>query len=195
MKPLKEWNFEVYLALIIGISLALGAGIQGIVGVRSDAELTSRVLPIAVSTYGDELFTLYEMDDLYDGRSFTEDPYLQSWGYGNLAATTYVGGRDRTELLHSIVSLGDRTWLRVEINNNSGLPLTNVSLTPLPPAGITAVPDLFAQPLLQRGELRRVLPDWCLPSHTAWAVFPGRKLMPAKTRVFIDMLEAALRTP
>ncbi len=33
MKPLKEWNFEVYLALIIGISLALGAGIQGIVGV------------------------------------------------------------------------------------------------------------------------------------------------------------------
>ncbi|MBG0771702.1 MAG: hypothetical protein H0S82_08330 [Anaerolineaceae bacterium] len=33
MKPLKEWNFEVYLALIIGISLALGAGIQGVVGV------------------------------------------------------------------------------------------------------------------------------------------------------------------
>lgn len=119
--------------------------IQGIVGVRSDAELTSRVLPVAVSTYGDELFTLYEMDDLYDGRSFTEDPYLQSWGYGNLAATTYVGGRDRTELLHSLVSLGDRTWLRVEINNNSGLPLTNVSLTPLAPAGITAVP-VFTDP-------------------------------------------------
>ncbi|MEO0003624.1 MAG: hypothetical protein RLZZ22_1316 [Pseudomonadota bacterium] len=58
--------------------------------------------------------------------------------------------------------------------------------------GIAAVPDLFARPMLQRGELRRVLPDWCLPPHTAWAVFPGRKLMPAKTRVFIDMLQAAL---
>ena len=33
MKPLKEWNFEVYLGIIIGISLALGAGIQGVVGV------------------------------------------------------------------------------------------------------------------------------------------------------------------
>ncbi len=33
MKPLKEWNFEVYLALIVGLSLALGAGIQGLVGV------------------------------------------------------------------------------------------------------------------------------------------------------------------
>lgn len=59
-------------------------------------------------------------------------------------------------------------------------------------AGIAAVPDYFAQPGVLRGELRRVLPDWCMPSHTAWVVFPGRRLMPAKTRAFIDMLEAAL---
>lgn len=59
-------------------------------------------------------------------------------------------------------------------------------------AGIAAVPDFFARPFLHRGELRRVLPGWCLPSHPAWVVFPGRKLMPAKTRVFIDMLQAAL---
>lgn len=59
-------------------------------------------------------------------------------------------------------------------------------------AGIAAVPDYFAAPSVRRGELRRVMPDWCLPSHTAWAVFPGRRLMPAKTRAFIDMLEAAL---
>lgn len=59
-------------------------------------------------------------------------------------------------------------------------------------AGIAAVPDYFAAPSVRRGELRRVLPDWCMPAHTAWAVFPGRRLMPAKTRAFIDMLEAAL---
>jgi DNA-binding transcriptional LysR family regulator len=59
-------------------------------------------------------------------------------------------------------------------------------------AGIAAVPDFFAQPFLHRGELRRVLPGWRLPSHTAWVVFPGRKLMPAKTRVFIEMLQSAL---
>ena len=45
-------------------------------------------------------------------------------------------------------------------------------------AGIAAVPDYFAAPSVRRGELRRVLPDWCMPSHTAWAVFPGRRLMP-----------------
>ena len=62
-------------------------------------------------------------------------------------------------------------------------------------AGIAAVPDYFAEPCVRRGELRRVLPEWALPSHTAWAVFPGRRLMPAKTRAFIDMLEAALESP
>jgi DNA-binding transcriptional LysR family regulator len=59
-------------------------------------------------------------------------------------------------------------------------------------AGIAAVADYFAAPSVRRGELRRVLPDWCMPAHTAWAVFPGRRLMPAKTRAFIDMLETAL---
>ena len=59
-------------------------------------------------------------------------------------------------------------------------------------AGIAAVPDYFAAPHVRRGELTRVLPDWRTPSHSAWLVFPGRRLMPAKTRAFIDMIEAAL---
>ena len=59
-------------------------------------------------------------------------------------------------------------------------------------AGIAAVPEHFASPDVRQGRLRRVLPHWCLPSDTAWAVFPGRKLMPAKTRVFIDMLLVAM---
>lgn len=56
-------------------------------------------------------------------------------------------------------------------------------------AGIVAVPDHYAQPYVDGGELVAVLPDWRLPPVTAWAVFPGRRLMPAKTRVFIDLLE------
>ena len=58
--------------------------------------------------------------------------------------------------------------------------------------GIAAVPDCFAAPSVRSGELRRVLPNWHLPSHPAWAVFPGRRLMPAKTRAFLDMLQTAL---
>ncbi len=57
-------------------------------------------------------------------------------------------------------------------------------------AGIAAVPDDFAVSFVRSGVLRRVLPDWRLPSPVVSAVFPGRKLMPAKSRVFIDMLRA-----
>lgn len=59
-------------------------------------------------------------------------------------------------------------------------------------AGITAVPDCYAARDVEQGSLRRVLPAWAVPAQTAWAVFPGRRLMPAKTRIFIDMLEVAL---
>jgi DNA-binding transcriptional LysR family regulator len=45
---------------------------------------------------------------------------------------------------------------------------------------------------VRRGDLRRVLPGWCLPPHTVWALFPGRRLLPAKVRAFVDMLAGAL---
>jgi DNA-binding transcriptional LysR family regulator len=59
-------------------------------------------------------------------------------------------------------------------------------------AGLTAVSDHFATSYVQSGELVRVLPDWCLAPVLCSAVFPGRRLMPAKTRVFLDALTAML---
>ena len=56
-------------------------------------------------------------------------------------------------------------------------------------AGIAASSDLFAELHVAKGELVRVLPEWSLPEVTGWAVFPGRRLMPAKTRAFLDMME------
>jgi DNA-binding transcriptional LysR family regulator len=56
-------------------------------------------------------------------------------------------------------------------------------------SGIAASSDLFAEASEENGELVRVLPEWSLPEVTGWAVFPGRRLMPAKTRAFLDMME------
>ena len=56
--------------------------------------------------------------------------------------------------------------------------------------GITMITDHFAEKLVRSGELEQVLTDWATPSVTAWAVFPGRRLMPARTRVFLDALQA-----
>ncbi len=62
-------------------------------------------------------------------------------------------------------------------------------------AGITILSDHFAEPYLRSGELVQVLADWRLPTATAWAVFPGRRLMPARTRVFLDALLAEFSGP
>jgi DNA-binding transcriptional LysR family regulator len=62
-------------------------------------------------------------------------------------------------------------------------------------AGITVAIDPIALPYLERGELVQVLPDWRLPAISAWAVFPGRRLMPARTRVFLDALAAKFTGP
>jgi DNA-binding transcriptional LysR family regulator len=55
------------------------------------------------------------------------------------------------------------------------------------------VSDFYVESHVQRGELQRVLPQWCLEPTAAWAVFPGRRLLPARTRVFIDAVVAALK--
>ena len=55
--------------------------------------------------------------------------------------------------------------------------------------GIAGTSNVYAAAYVARGDLVRVLPEWDLPSVTGWAVFPGRRLMPAKTRAFLDLLE------
>ncbi len=62
-------------------------------------------------------------------------------------------------------------------------------------AGITMQSEHGAESYLRSGELVRVLPDWQLPKTAAWAVFPGRRLMPARTRVFLDALQAEFEGP
>jgi DNA-binding transcriptional LysR family regulator len=57
-------------------------------------------------------------------------------------------------------------------------------------AGIAIVHDPFALPRVERGELVHVLPEWSTPPTIASAVFPGRRLMPAHARAFVDALVA-----
>lgn len=56
--------------------------------------------------------------------------------------------------------------------------------------GIAIIHDPFALPRVERGELVQVLPDWSTPPVSASAVFPGRRLMPAHARAFVDALVA-----
>ena len=58
--------------------------------------------------------------------------------------------------------------------------------------GIAGIDRLMVRDALQLGRLQRLLPDWQLPGSSCWAVFPERRLMPLRTRVFLEAMSALL---
>ncbi|GAB2896381.1 LysR family transcriptional regulator [Uliginosibacterium flavum] len=58
--------------------------------------------------------------------------------------------------------------------------------------GIAGLSEGFVASAVADGLLVRVLPEWQLPIMTVWAVMPGRRLIPARTRVFLAALESVL---
>lgn len=58
--------------------------------------------------------------------------------------------------------------------------------------GIVGLADRFAAKWVEQGLLKRVLPEWTLPTVTIWCVTPGRRLLPVRTTAFIDLLRAAM---
>ncbi len=55
-------------------------------------------------------------------------------------------------------------------------------------AGITATTIELAAPLIQNGDLVRVLSPWITDRLTMYAALPSRKFMPRRTEVFLDYL-------
>lgn len=58
--------------------------------------------------------------------------------------------------------------------------------------GVVGLSERFAGPLVEQGLLQRVLPEWSLPTMTVWCVTPGRRLLPQRTLVFVDLLKSML---
>ncbi|MEN9538418.1 MAG: hypothetical protein RLZZ126_653 [Pseudomonadota bacterium] len=106
------------------------------------------------------------------------------------------------EAVHLLGSNGDVlrwTLLRGDVTWN-GLPPARIAANSMEllirmvsaGLGLAAIPDHLAQCEACPGRVVRVLPGWSLPSAVVSAVFPGRKLMPAKTRAFLDMLQSVI---
>jgi DNA-binding transcriptional LysR family regulator len=87
---------------------------------------------------------------------------------------------------------GEQRWDGIPLGRLSANSPEMLMRLAMASAGIAALPDRYAQPAVRQATLRRVLPGWSLPGSTAWAVYPGRRLMPPKTRALLDMLQLAL---
>ncbi len=114
-------------------------------GVKNDLGLTNVVAPVDIGTYGDEVFHFLKVEDPNEPQELA-DPYIKSHGFGNISATTYVGGRIEKTLLYSKLDPGEKTMIRVEIDNNLGYDLTNVTLVANAPPMLTVEPAIFDIP-------------------------------------------------
>jgi DNA-binding transcriptional LysR family regulator len=141
-----------------------------------DASLAAR--RVAFSTLG-----LYAAPAYTSLRGLPEHPE-HLFEHDLLSLPPTVNGLSRWILLR-----GKTRWSRdlpARLLANSPELLVRMACTGV---GIAASTERFAAPYLASGALVRVLPEWSFPTVTGWAVFPGRRLMPAKTRVFLDIME------
>lgn len=146
-----------------------------------DASLAAR--PVAFSTWS--LYASPQYASLHGLPEHPDDLYR----YDLLSLPRAVHGLARWHLVR-----GKTSWERdlpVRMLANSPELLVRMACMG---TGIAASTDRFAKPYLERGELVRVLPEWRFPRVTGWAVFPGRRLMPAKTRAFLDLMEELYQT-
>ncbi|MDM0010992.1 LysR family transcriptional regulator [Variovorax sp. J22P168] len=59
--------------------------------------------------------------------------------------------------------------------------------------GVALLPMVFARPALQSGALVRLLPGWWADNGPISLHYPSKKLLPAKTRAFVDFVVERLR--
>jgi DNA-binding transcriptional LysR family regulator len=128
---------------------------------------------------------------------FASPAYLQRHGAPSTPeallqhrALQLVGSQGKPEIwsLHK----GKRVW--------QGLPTGPVAANSIALLRGLAIQGLGIAPLTERDataaisekKLQRVLPAWNLPAVTIWCVTPGRRLLPARTRAFLVVLQELL---
>ena len=135
----------VYHQIAVGPSRyeVFDSHVQAVFAVGNDVQVDKKVAPVYIATFGDDVYQFIQLEDPYEPHEFDQDPYIKSYGFGDMAATTYVGGRINETLYHARVSPGGRTLMRLEVDNNLGYDLENVTITPVAPEGFTVTPDNF----------------------------------------------------
>ncbi len=96
------------------------AHVQGVFGIGNNVEVTKKVAPVNIGNYGDTIYHIIKVEDPYEPRQFEMDPYLRSYGFGGLASTIFVGGRENENLYSSRLHSGESTMVRIEVCNNLG---------------------------------------------------------------------------
>jgi len=108
----------------------------------------------------------------------------------SVAMRSPLSGRMRTNVMRNIAGSETAVVLKPVMTVNDPDALCRATLLGLG-VGLIAVPH--AAPHLRSGALERLLPDWHCDVGPISLYFASQKLLPAKTRVFVDFVTTAFR--
>ena len=129
---------------------------------------------------------------------FASPAYLREHGTprepGDLVDHFALHGTRAGEFMPWRLVNGDKRWEGLAITRIGANAPDILLRLAINGAGISMCEMRAVEPHVRLGQLVRVLPQWKLPPAPLYAVFPERKLMPARTRVFIDAVANRFKT-
>ncbi len=176
----------------ITLELDLSMRLVDLVGENYDVALRAGALR------DDETLAARKIIDIH-AALFASPAYLREHGTprepGDLADHFALHGtRAGGELMPWRLVSGDKRWEGMAITRVGASSPDMLVRLAINGAGIAMCELRAVEPHVRLGQLLRVLPQWRLPPALLYAVFPVRKLMPARTRVFIDALAKRFRS-
>ncbi|OUM00016.1 LysR family transcriptional regulator [Variovorax sp. JS1663] len=173
-----DWHLDNRKVDLIadGFDAAISGGIELAPGVVARELARIHIVAVAAPAY-------------FQGRKDPKDPTdLLDWD--GIAMRSVQQGRLRPRRLRN------RAGREVEVETSPKLvfndpeAMTRAAVMGL---GVALVAAPHALPHLESGALRRVLPHWFWDDGPISLYYPGQKLLPAKTRLFIDYLVGQFR--
>jgi DNA-binding transcriptional LysR family regulator len=112
----------------------------------------------------------------------TQHQYLRDSG---VAARTQSGRKLRLQHLHGELAAQEVDMPHVALQSVSTELLLRAALDGV---GVAVMARLLVEPFLVSGALVQVLPDWMYLRYTVYAALPTRRMVPARTKAFLDFV-------
>ncbi len=177
---LPDWHFDNRAVDLIGggYDVAVGGGIPLSQGVVARELLRADVVAVASPA-------------LLEGRAAPRHPSeLAQWD--GIVRRSVATGRAKVWTLRHDSGDEAAAPLRPRVIFDDPEAMAHAALRGL---GVALLPMPHAAPWLQRGALRRVLPGWRADAGPVSIYYPSKKLLPSRTRVFIDHVISHFRQP
>lgn len=172
--------------------------------VRVDLQLSNRAVDLIHEGFDLAIRAAPALDGRYVARPlaamrigvYASPQYLRAHGRprkpADLArhrALVFVEPRPMNTLVFDRAGKRVSVELASTITSNSGDVLRGMAVAGF---GLMAAPSIVVHQAVAEGTLEPVLRDWTLqPQAKLWAVYPHRRFLPAKVRIFVDALRVA----